>query len=268
MLFTFVKPEASQGLGFMGRFTYWSLHIGIGLLAIIISSYTVRFWPAQQLSTLALVTLTGIGGAIIASPLFFLTGIIYPCPTPDHWLHVFGHQGWWQGIIATFIESLPIVLFAWYAVNLPLLLNQPQVHHPQPEPITPDDDLETLKRQRIIQALFNNLPKALGRDIVAISSDLHYLNVHTTLGKTLILGSLKDYVNAFQEIGMLVHRSQWVVKEHIVKVTITGNESYCLMSNGLKAPISRSRRKEVKSYFSQDTKITKQKNNIHLIKSV
>lgn len=267
MLFTLIKPEASQGLGFISRFVYWSLHIGIGLLAIIVSSYTVRFWPTQKLSTLMLVTLTGIGGAIIASPFYYLTGKIYPCPTPNHWLHIFGHQGWWQGIIAVFIESLPIMLFAWYAVNLPLLLNKPQVHHPQPEPETSDNDLEALKRQRIIQSLYSNLPEALGKDIVAISSDLHYLNVHTTLGKTLILGSLKEYVDAFQEVGMLVHRSQWVVKAHIVKVYITGDESYCLMSNGLKAPVSRSKRKIVKNYFSQDTQITKQKNNIHLVKS-
>lgn len=268
MLFTFVKPEASQGLGFIGRFVYWSLHIGIGLLAIIISSYTVRFWPTQKLSTLTIVTLTGISGVIIASPLYAWIGNMFPESTADNWFHMFGHQGWWQGIIAAFIQSLPIFLLSWYAINLPLFFNKPLLHHPQSDLSTFDDNSkEELKRRRIIQNLYNNLPKALGQDLVAISSDLHYLNVHTTLGKTLILGSLKDYVNAFQEVGMLVHRSQWVVKTHIVKVYITSNESYCLMSNGLKVPVSRSKRKEVKNYFSRDTQLTERKDSV-LVKAI
>jgi DNA-binding LytR/AlgR family response regulator len=53
------------------------------------------------------------------------------------------------------------------------------------------------------------------------------------------------------ELGMQVHRSSWIAKAHTVKVHMAGAEAYCVMTNGLKVPVSRNKRKEVKNYFGQ-----------------
>ncbi|HSC68860.1 MAG TPA: LytTR family DNA-binding domain-containing protein [Cellvibrio sp.] len=258
LLFTLVKPEASAGLGFWARLSFWVLHIGIGLMAILLASCCLRVWRLAQLPTMVSLGVTGIIGAVIAAPLYCLLEFLYPPELINDGLDEFGYQGWWQAILVEFLYAFPVMLISWYAVNLPFLLDKPTLLN-ESQPETPDDnpdelDGETQERQQRLEHLYQRLPEVLGRDIVAISSDLHYLNVHTTLGKILVLGSLKYYAEAFADAGMQVHRSNWVAKDHVVKVYVSGTEAYCLMTNGMKVPISRNKRKEVKNYFGQSVR--------------
>lgn len=255
VLFTLVKPEASAGLGLLMRFSFWVLHIGIGLLAILLASYCLRFWRLAQLPTVISLGITGVIGAALAAPLYCVVELMYPPELIGDGLDAFASQGWWQAIVAEFACVMPIMLMSWYAVNLPYLLNKPLLIN-EIEPDVPDntDDesqKEAQERKQRLEHLYERLPEVLGRDIVAISSDLHYLNVYTTLGKTMILGSLKYYVEALVDCGMQVHRANWVAKKHIVKVHVTTTDAYCVMANGLKVAISRNKRKEVKNYFGQ-----------------
>ncbi len=260
ILFTLVKPEVSSGLGLLARFSFWVLHIGIGLLAILLASYCLCFWRLAQLPTAVSLGVTGIIGAAFAAPLFCVVELIYPVEPITDSLDEFASQGWWQSILAEFFDVMPIMLMSWYAVNFPFLLNKPVLTNPT-EAEAPDnsfDETDADKREleQRVEHLYQRLPEVLGREIVAISSDLHYLNVYTTLGKTLLLGSLKYYAEALVDSGMQVHRSNWVAKKYIVKVHITSTDAYCLMTNGLRVPISRNKRKEVKNYFGQSVRDT------------
>lgn len=255
LLFTVVEPAASAGLGFWARLSFYVLHIGIGLLAILLASCCLRLWRLAQLPTVISLGVTGVIGAVMAAPLYCAIELLYPPEVIDDSLDVFGKQGWWQAIVAEFLQVSPVMLASWYSVNLPFLLDKPRLLNEVDADVpdgSPDEfDLEASERQRRLDHLYQRLPEVLGRDLVAISSDLHYLNVHTTLGKILVLGSLKYYAEALADIGMQVHRSNWVAKAHIVKVYVAGAEAFCLMSNGMKVPISRNKRKEVKNYFGQ-----------------
>ena len=259
-LFTVIKPEVTAGLSFFSRLLYWVLHIGCGLLGIVLSSYVIRVVSNKTLPLFITVGLTGIVGAIIASPVYALIDYLLPWAQtePDDWLDQFEQLSWWQAIIVELLESLPVMLVCWYTVNLPLFFNSPQFTHPPLPPEDPEDpepeeqiNEQEEKRKAVIKQLHDSLPEAIGQDIVAISSDLHYLNVHTTLGKALVLGSLRNYVEAFADEGMLVHRSHWVAKAHVTRVFMSGNTAYCLMSTGLQVPVSRSNRKAVKAFFGQ-----------------
>ena len=255
LLFTLVKPEASAGLGLLARFSFWVLHIGIGLLAILCASCCLRFWRLAQLPTVVSLGITGVIGAVLAAPLYCLVELLYPPELITDELDVFAARGWWQAIVTEFVNVTPIMLISWYAINLPYMLNKPMLLNEAAVDI-PDDSIdeaekEAQERKQRLDHLHERLPEVLGRDIVAISSDLHYLNVYTTLGKTMILGSLKYYADALAESGMQVHRANWVAKKHIVKVHVTTADAYCVMTNGLKVGISRNKRKEVKNYFGQ-----------------
>ena len=256
LLFTFMEPEVSLALDVFPRLLFWILHISCGVGGILLASYLIRLFSIEQMPVFIAITITGIIGAILSAPCYLLLDSFYPDSPPDGWLDVFEAQGWWQALLAEFLEVLPVFLASWYIVNLPLFFNTTQLNSSLP-PDDPDDpkDIEgadsQAHRQKIRGQLYERLPKVIGEEIVAISSDLHYLNVHTVLGKTLLLGSLKEYVRAFGETGMQIHRSHWVSKEHVVKVHITGKAAYCLMSNGLKIPVSRSKRNGVKRYFGQ-----------------
>ena len=252
---TIIKPDISAELAPLPRLVFWVAHVSVGLIGILLASVLIRrFCPHRQFSLFITICLTGMVGALLATPALLLLEEFFPKEIDLDWLDRFGQSGWWQALLAEYLEVLPNLLLVWYLVNLPLLFNKPLLLQ------TPDDDEpdapppgeqtqreEELRQRR--EQLYEKLPEVIGRDIVAISSDLHYLNVHTVLGKFLVLGTLKYYVEAFGDEGILVHRSSWVAKQHVVKVRTSGEETYCLMSNGLKVPISRSRKKQVKAIF-------------------
>ena len=52
------------------------------------------------------------------------------------------------------------------------------------------------------QKFLLSLPGVIGSDIVAVSSDLHYLNVWTVAGRTTVLGSLRDVASELADAGM------------------------------------------------------------------
>ena len=61
--------------------------------------------------------------------------------------------------------------------------------------------------------LLRRVPPALGRDLLALEMEDHYLRIHTALGSDLILLRLRD---ALAELGpsrgRQVHRSWWVAE--------------------------------------------------------
>jgi DNA-binding LytR/AlgR family response regulator len=58
--------------------------------------------------------------------------------------------------------------------------------------------------------LLDQLPEALGTDVVLLTSDLHYLHVHTPRGRTMLLYNLSDAESQLVGKGIRVHRSHWV----------------------------------------------------------
>jgi hypothetical protein len=101
----------------------------------------------------------------------------------------------------------------------------------------------------------SRLPKSLGTNVIAISSDLHYLHVYTDVGHCMILGSLQQAADAMGEAGLRVHRAHWVARRAIVKIVKKGRHWYCLLSNGLKIPISRRNKSTVAGWFGHTTRI-------------
>lgn len=95
------------------------------------------------------------------------------------------------------------------------------------------------------------LPGIFGSDIIAISSDLHYLNVFTLVGRTTVLGNLRDVASELQDTGLQVHRSHWVAHKHVDRIVNSGGQAACIMSNGLRVPVSRRRWKAVRQYYGR-----------------
>lgn len=260
LLFVAVRPEASAGLGLLERFGYWALHVGIGLAGLAVASLVIRRrlftrWPLS----LAIVA-TGVIGALAAAPAYWLADQWWPVPggaVPDDWLDDFAAAGPWQGVVAECLEVAPLFVTSWFAVNLPLILGQPRIDGPPP-PWPPAPPRERSSHQpapsgessaQAADPFFDRLPAAIGRDIVAVSSDLHYLHVHTARGTAMILGSLRDAAVALGDAGMTVHRSHWVAHDHVRRVLIAGNEASCELSTGLRIPVSRRKRREVRCQY-------------------
>lgn len=87
-------------------------------------------------------------------------------------------------------------------------------------------------------------PRYRGAGLYAISSEDHYLRVHTSLGEELILMRLTDAISELEGAGGLqVHRSWWVARDGIADITREGDKPVIALKSGGKAPVSRTYQK-------------------------
>ena len=86
--------------------------------------------------------------------------------------------------------------------------------------------------------LLSRLPSRLGREILALEGEDHYVRVHTPMGSDLVLMRLSDAVAAMgPDAGLQVHRSWWVAQGAIGEVVRSGQRSHVRLTNGLLAPV-------------------------------
>ncbi len=266
-IFVIMEPEASQGLGLVDRTLFWVVNVGLALGALYAASWLLLPRIMHRLPAWLALLFAGIAGAALMAPFGYLVELIQPeswkLADDGDWLDGFERRGIWQGIVAEFLEVGPQVLVVWMAINLPFLRSKPAFN----EPPGPDDDGnrhgpvdvekdEAGKYAEEVRAEFlGGIPESLGTNVLAISSDLHYLHVYTDLGRCMILGSLQRAAEAMGEEGMRVHRGHWVARRAIEKIVKEDQRWYCLLSNGLRVPISRRNKSTVAGWFGHNTKI-------------
>ena len=87
---------------------------------------------------------------------------------------------------------------------------------------------------------FDRLPPHLGRNLIALEMEDHYVRAHTPEGSGLILLRLRDAVAELDGIeGAQVHRSWWVARDAIEKVARDGRNVRLELRGGLTAPVAR-----------------------------
>ncbi|MBR9834677.1 MAG: LytTR family transcriptional regulator [Alphaproteobacteria bacterium] len=92
------------------------------------------------------------------------------------------------------------------------------------------------------QAFLKRLPIRFHKaDLYALSSEDHYLRIHTSLGEELILMRLADAVRELAGAdGLQVHRSWWVARSGIADETRENGRSFLILESGTRVPVSRS----------------------------
>ncbi|MEZ5955293.1 MAG: LytTR family DNA-binding domain-containing protein [Hyphomonas sp.] len=77
-------------------------------------------------------------------------------------------------------------------------------------------------------------------ELWAVSSEDHYLRVHTSLGEELILMRLADAVRDLAGAeGAQTHRSWWVAKNGVADIRRDNGKLVLVLRNGNEAPVSR-----------------------------
>ncbi|HEY0836318.1 MAG TPA: LytTR family DNA-binding domain-containing protein [Azospirillum sp.] len=91
-------------------------------------------------------------------------------------------------------------------------------------------------------AFLARIPARLGRVLVALEMEDHYVRVHTAEGSDLLLMRLRDAVAELDGFdGLQVHRSYWVAASAVAGVERKPDGKLTLLlSTGLKVPVSRS----------------------------
>lgn len=90
--------------------------------------------------------------------------------------------------------------------------------------------------------------KYRGAALYAVSSEDHYLRVHTDRGEELILMRLADALRELSHVdGLQTHRSWWVSADGIADTKRDGARTLLVLKSGAEAPISRSYAKAVRA---------------------
>jgi hypothetical protein len=246
LLYAALGPSASDGLGPGSRLAFWIVH-GFSLLAclLIAQGVLLRLWPALADRSIVMVT----AGAVLGSAIFALIAVplerafFAPPYEPLIW-----EAGGVAAAVTEFGHVIAPVLVSWLALHAPMLLGlafvDPRSRQGEAaaEPETPSAGAATQPGA----GLLSKLPAKIGRDVVAVSSELHYVRVYTPRGSTLILHAMKAATADLAEIrGAWIHRSHWIALAHLHDIRSVDGQRYCVLSNGLELPISRRRHASV-----------------------
>ncbi len=265
--FVVIEPEASRGLGVGARTVFWVIHVGLGLFALYVASWLVLPHMMHALPPWLALLIAGVSAALLIAPVSYgveqaLPFWLRPMEDDDGWLDVFSSRSWVHAIAVEFLQLAPATLASWMIINLPFLahrrrLDQAQGTAAADAPVSADLDKAEAGRyaESVRATFFSRLPESLGTNVLAISSDLHYLHVYTDLGRCMVLGSLQQAADAMGDTGLRVHRAHWVARRAIVKIVRNGPQWYCLLSNDLKIPISRRNKSTVAGWFGHSTRI-------------
>lgn len=83
------------------------------------------------------------------------------------------------------------------------------------------------------------LPPALGRDLLSLQMQDHYVEARTALGSTLILMRFRDAVAELGEAGIQVHRSWWAAFDAMEALEREGRGARLRLRGGGFLPVSR-----------------------------
>lgn len=95
-------------------------------------------------------------------------------------------------------------------------------------------------------AWLDQLPPALGHDLILLQAQDHYLRAETTRGETLIRATLEDAASALGAYGMRVHRSWWVSRSAITAYRYRGGAPVLELVTGAEIPVGRTYRRSVR----------------------
>lgn len=286
LLFAVLEPGPSRGMSLPVALWFWVFHIGIGLLLAIVATAglsrsvtTLPPWPRLLAG--------GVVGSLLFAPIALGLEAMLPgmaqAEAPEGLLDQWELQGGPLALLAEWLQLAPSYLASWLLINVVPLASTPAVDGPAArferraehavEPsaneaplhasnsppqaaavaVVPQTEPASVDADAASEAAFlRQLPPAIGTDVVSIRSDLHYLQVRTTLGRAIVLGSIATAEVALDAHGLRVHRSYWVALRHVRRVGRSGNGWYCVLSDGSRVPVSRRRAGTVRERLGVD----------------
>ncbi|MBU2605983.1 MAG: LytTR family transcriptional regulator [Alphaproteobacteria bacterium] len=206
------------------RFVMWLVTMSVGGVSaiwIIPAVFERRFAQQnviEQVALAAALIALPVTGSLVA---FFLLlgGRVSPGELPMQYLYVY---------------AVCVVM-----VTSGIIVSQAQTAKPL---------LETAEAQDVIARFMQRLPvKYRTAELWAVSSEDHYLRVHTDRGEELILMRLAD---AMRDLGgtdgLQTHRSWWVAKAGVADTRREGGRLFLVLKCGKAAPVSRTYASAVK----------------------
>ncbi len=218
------------GGGLELRIGYWVVNMWIGF--IVVSTVVRLSIRAARRLDLPIWFAVGMGVAVGALPLALILGAFSARFWPPN-------HGRMTALLPMYAQTLAMsepFSFAYYflavrgwrgAVERERLAASGQTSETAPKP-------------GAAAGFLDRLPPRLGRDLLCLQMEDHYVRAHTARGSDLILTPLKEAIAELGETdGLQVHRSWWVARAAVAGPVTRGRNLALRLSNGLEVPVSR-----------------------------
>lgn len=180
-------------------------------------------------------TISGAVGASIFAPLALMI---------DFWLEPATEAPFIEELLDEWVSVTPPVVICWLALNTPWLLGyriEKSADTENQAGITGHNTDNSAEFMTLLP------PEQQGR-LLLLKSELHYLQVVTDQGSTLILYNLGDAIAQLPETeGLMVHRSYWVAYDAIDELVRRGRQGELKLRDGQTVPVSRNRMQAVRN---------------------
>lgn len=249
LLFALLDRNAKQ-LDFALLLASWLLQGLLPVTLLILCQQHLQHVPAlQQRAAWLKLLLCGLSASLLfAGPALLLDVALGLDPQYQGWQN--WTAAWWHEVLAV----APLITVAWIAANAPWLLGfrliRPQ-HIPHGgtderrlQPIPASAPADTTASPLPLATEYTGLQRQLSAErrgeLLYLKSELHYLLVVTSQGRSLILCNLKDAIAELPEnSGFSPHRSYWVSTAAVQKLSRQGRQGQLLLKDGSKIPVSR-----------------------------
>lgn len=95
-------------------------------------------------------------------------------------------------------------------------------------------------------AWLDQLPNHLGKDLILLNAQDHYVKAETELGQTLIRTTLQEAAHDLGDHGVRLHRSWWVARNAVKAYRYRNGSPVVVLRNDRELPVGRTYRRSVK----------------------
>jgi hypothetical protein len=247
LLLGFIGPFGTyESMSTPIRFGFWIGGIFIGMIihvplfhgaALVGSQYRIPSWIWVSISAvIAALPMTFVINGIFATvlnvtvldSLFQLYPFVLAISLPMQWLSY---------VTADRALAEPIEIASHSVPNTSAQINPP---------VGAEATLDVAKAKS--PRLLARLPARLGREIICLEMEDHYLRVFTQIGDTMVHLRMADAAQEMDGVeGMLVHRSYWVTRSAITGWARDGKNVTLHLANGKSVPVARDRQPLVRA---------------------
>jgi hypothetical protein len=223
LFMAFIRPYgATVDLPFLQGAIFWTGLILFGTYVGQASAWVLSQRAPDMPSWATILILSVISAVAVTWPLYGIESLMRSRPIP--------------------LGALPSLFGMVWVISLAMTGIGVLLSRSFSEPaVTPEGADLTIKFMERLPVRFR------GGELWAVSSEDHYLRVHTSLGEELILMRLAD---AMRDLGgtdgLQTHRSWWVAKAGVADARREGGKLYLVLKSGKAAPVSRTYASAVK----------------------
>lgn len=235
VLFVFMEPAPTDVLGLPALIVFWALHVFATLALAQGCQVVISRHLAPRENPWLSIAAAGLAASTLVTPLALGLDHLMVAPLDP------AEDSSWTlaAVLEEWIALAPPVTLVWLGRNAVRFLRLSPDGPPTSTPSAPGTDQPDFMRR---------LPVSRRGQLIALSAELHYLRVHTTLGDALILQGFGEALAQLgPDVGLRVHRSHWIDPRFVAGVSREGGRMRIELVNGVAVPVARSRRGEVTS---------------------